>query len=133
MASSADESNMKPILKMMKKGKSEEEMKKALNTDNKQNVIFTKGTFNLDDPKLPTNFESKKGISKVYQHNEAFHVIDVKALLPAGYKTLKEAKGSVINDYQAEIETNWIKGLHERFKVEVNQDVLEAIKLKIGN
>ncbi len=133
MASSADESNMKSIRKMMKSGKSEEEITTALNTEDKQNVIFTKGTFDTADSKLPTNFEIKKGVSKVYAHNEAFHVMDIKAVLPAGTKTLEEAKGNVINDYQAEIETNWLKALHERFKVEVNQDALKAIKAKTGN
>jgi peptidyl-prolyl cis-trans isomerase SurA len=133
MASSAEESNMKSILKMMKKGKSEDDITKALNTKEKQNVIFTKGTFNITDAKLPTNFEKTKGVSKVYNHNEAFHVIDVKGVIPAGIKTLEEAKGSVINDYQTEIETNWINNLHKRFKVEVNQDTLKAIKAKIGN
>ncbi len=133
MASSADESNMKSIHKMMKRGKSEEEITKALNTDDKQNVIFTKGTFNTTDSKLPSNFEIKKGISKVYAHNEAFHVLDIKAVLPAGTKTLEEAKGNVINDYQEEIETNWLNELHERFKVEVNQDALKAIKATIKN
>ncbi|MDP5082320.1 MAG: peptidylprolyl isomerase [Winogradskyella sp.] len=133
MASSAEESQMKSILKMMKKGKSEDEISKALNSENKQNVIFTKGIFDTSDSKLPTNFEIKKGVSEVYKHNEAFHVINIKAILPASTKTLDEAKGNVINDYQTEIEINWINALHERFKVEVNQDALNAIKAKIGN
>jgi peptidyl-prolyl cis-trans isomerase SurA len=133
MASSAEESYMKAVLKMMKSGKSEEEMTKALNTEGKQNVIFTKGTFDTSDGKLPTDFEIKKGVSRIYTHNEAFHVIDIKAVLPAGTKTLKEAKGNVINDYQAEIETNWLNALHERFKVEVNQEALNTIKAKIEN
>jgi peptidyl-prolyl cis-trans isomerase SurA len=133
MASSADESNMKSIHKMMKRGKSEEEITKALNTDAKQNVIFTKGTFNTADSKLPSNIEIKKGISKTYAHNEAFHVLDIKAVLPAGTKTLEEAKGNVINDYQEEIETNWLNELHERFKVDVNQDALKAIKATLKN
>jgi peptidyl-prolyl cis-trans isomerase SurA len=133
MATSADETNAKAALKMMKKGKSEDEINTAINTDTKQNVIFTKGTYNTDDSKLPTNFVSNKGISKIYQHNEAFHAIDVKAVLPAGIKTLEEAKGNVINDYQIEIEANWINDLHNRYKVEVNKKALKAIKSKIKN
>jgi len=133
MATSADEASAKSARKMIKKGKSEEEIIKALNTDAKQNVIFTKGTFNTNDSKLPTDFVSKKGVSKIYQHNEAFHAIDVKAVLPAGIKTLEEAKGSVINDYQIEIEANWINDLHNRYNVEVNKKALKAIKAKIRN
>lgn len=133
IASSAEKSSMKKILKLMKKGKSEDEIKKAVNTKDKQNVIFTKGTYKTDDPILPSDFKAVKGVSKVYEHNEAFHVIDVKAVLPAGQKTLEEAKGNVINNYQEEIETNWINELYKRFKVEINQDVLKTVKIKIGN
>ena len=133
IASSADESSIEAARKMIKKGKSEEEINDELNSDAKQNVIFTKGTYNTDDSKLPSNFEVKEGVSEIYEHNEAFHVIDVKALLPARIKTLEEAKGNVINDYQSEIETNWINDLYNRFKVEVNKKALKAIKDKIRN
>ncbi|WP_299123301.1 peptidylprolyl isomerase [uncultured Winogradskyella sp.] len=133
MASSADESVVNTARKLMKKGKTEEEIKKVLNTNDKQNVIFTKGTYNTNDSKLPTNFKTKDGVSKIYQHNEAFHVIDVKEVLPARTKTLEEAKGNVINDYQAVIENNWIDDLNKRFKVKINQDVLNTVKAKIGN
>lgn len=133
IASFADKDNMKSIRKMMKKGKSEEEIKNKLNKGKKQNVIFTKGTFNSNNPILPAEFQVKKGVSDVYEHNEAYHIIDVKKVLPAGLKTFEEAKGSVINDYQAELETNWINDLYERFEVEVNQDVLNKIKSKINN
>ncbi|WP_400077856.1 peptidylprolyl isomerase [Winogradskyella sp. R77965] len=133
IASSVDQAIIDTARKLMRKGKTEEEINKALNTDDKQNVIFTKAIYNTDDKKLPTNFKAKEGVSKVYQHNEAFHVIDVKEVLPARTKTLEEAKGKVINDYQAIIETNWINDLHKRFKVKVNKDVLQAVKAKIGN
>lgn len=133
MATSAEKSNMKKIRKLMKRGKSEETIKDELNTDDKQNVIFTKGIYRTDDVILPSKFSAKKGVSKVYQHNESFHVIDVKAVLPAGQKTLEEARGNAINDYQTEIETNWINELNNRFDVEVNQEVLNAIKAKIEN
>ena len=133
MASSAEKSNMKKILKLMKKGKSEEAINKALNTSDEQNVIFTKGTYKIDDPILPEGFKVKKGVSDIYTHHDAFHVIDVKAVMPAGQKTLEEAKGNVINDYQSEIETNWINDLYNRFKIEVNEDVLKTIKAKIGH
>jgi peptidyl-prolyl cis-trans isomerase SurA len=133
IASSADEANVETALQMIKKGKSEEDIKKSLNTEGKQNIIFTKDTYTTADSKLPNNFEVKEGISKIYKHNEAFHVIDVKAILPAGIKTLEEAKGNVINDYQTQIETNWINSLHKRYKVEVNKKALKAVKAKINN
>ncbi|WP_417861323.1 peptidylprolyl isomerase [Winogradskyella sediminis] len=133
MATSASKSKMKKILKMMKKGASEADIESALNTKEKQNVIFTKGTYAADNSIMPSNFEAKKGISEIYKHNEAYHVINVIEVLPAGQKTLEEARGSVINDYQAEIETNWINSLYDRFNIEVNQDTLTDIKNKVEN
>jgi len=133
IATSANEDYAKKALKMMKKGKSEEEIKKALDTDSQKNIIFTKGVFNTNDPKLPANLKIEQGVSEIYSHNDAFHVIDVKSVLPAGNKTLEEAKGNVINDYQTEIEANWINSLHKRFKVELNEKALEKVKTKIKN
>jgi peptidyl-prolyl cis-trans isomerase SurA len=133
MASSANEKIMSKALKMMKRKKSQEDIEKAFNTDAEKNVIFTKGTYNVADSKLPSNFEMKKGVSKIYKHNGAFHVINVKEVLPSGDKTLEEAKGNVINDYQTQLEADWIDGLHKRFKVEVNKKALEAVKKKIKN
>ena len=133
MASSADLDIATKFFKLMKRGKSQEEIENALNNDKEQNVIFTKGVYNTNDNRLPSDFNAKKGVSGVYNHNEAFHVINVNEILPAGTKTLKEAKGMVINDYQNEIETNWVKSLYDRFSIEVNKDALNAVKQLINN
>ena len=133
IVSSANKKMVEKASKMMKKRKTEEHINDALNTESEKNIIFTKGTFALSDVKLPSNFKAKSGLSKVYKHNEAYHVIDVKKVLPAGSKTLEEAKGSVISDYQAEIEANWIEGLHKRFKIEVNDKALKNVKKRIKN
>ncbi|RCT55037.1 peptidylprolyl isomerase [Winogradskyella sp. KYW1333] len=133
MASSADLDIATKFFKLIKRGKSQEEIENALNNDKEQNVIFTKGVYNTNDKRLPSDFNAKKGVSGVYNHNEAFHVINVNEILPAGTKTLKEAKGMVINDYQNEIETNWVKSLYDRFSIEVNKDALNAVKQLINN
>ena len=133
IASSADKSIIKAALKMLKKGKSADAINAKFNTDKKQNIIFTKGTYATDAEVLPLDFKVKKGVSQIYAHNEALHVINVKAILPAKTKTLKEAKGSVISDYQTELESNWIKDLYSRFKIEVNNDALAKVKAKIKN
>lgn len=133
IASSGNESSAKKALKMMKKQHSEVEIQNALNTEKENNIIFTKGIFNTKDNRLPEEFEIKEGISKVYEHNGAYHVINVKDILPAGNKTLEEAKGRVINDYQEQIEKNWIDSLYNNFSVEVNDKALQAVKEKIKN
>lgn len=133
IASSADQGHMRKIRKLMKKEKSQAAIKAKINTDEEQNVMFTKGTYPVTDPLLPSNFEVKEGVSKVYENHDAFHVIDVKSVLPAGQKTLEEAKGSVINDYQTEIELNWINQLYERYNITVNEATLQAVKAQLEN
>ncbi|WP_299527001.1 peptidylprolyl isomerase [Winogradskyella sp.] len=133
MASTADKSVAEKVLKMMRKGKSEEEIVTAFNTDSKKNIIFTKGVFDLNDDKLPSGLSFQKGVDKIYEHNDAFHVIDVIDVLPSGDKTLKEARGNVINDYQTQIETDWMDNLYGRFDIVVNEKALNAVKTKIKN
>ncbi|MEM6517492.1 MAG: hypothetical protein AAF688_15025, partial [Bacteroidota bacterium] len=61
------------------------------------------------------------------------HVLNVENILPEGQKTLAEARGQVVSDYQIELENRWIKTLQSRYKVEVNPNVLEQIKTKLNN
>ncbi|WP_431158470.1 peptidylprolyl isomerase [Winogradskyella poriferorum] len=132
MATTADAKKANKILKLMKKGKTNVEISEALNSDKKQNVIFTTAIYPSNDDRLPSDIKKEVGVSGVYDHNEAFHVIKINALLQAGPKTLKEAKGAVINDYQQEIESNWINGLYEKFQIDVNKDVLEEVRAIIN-
>ncbi len=131
MASSADKSIIKAAKKLIKKGETENELRKKYNTKTSQNIIFTKGIYSKDDITLPENLKIKKGVSEIYKHNESYHVIDIKAILPTGIKTLKEARGSVLTDYQTEVEKNWIEGLYKKYKIEVNNVALERIKASI--
>ncbi|WP_296313305.1 peptidylprolyl isomerase [Winogradskyella sp. UBA3174] len=133
MASSADKNMVDNVSKMMKRGKSEEVISSKINEEKNQNIIFTKGVFSSKDAKLPENLKIAKGISRIYEHNGAFHVIDVKEVIPAGQKTLEESRGNVINDYQTQLELDWIDVLYKRFDVSVNKSALKAVKTKIKN
>ena len=132
LASSADKSTVEKVSQLLE-GTSQEDIKAQLNSDKKQNVIFTTGTYNVNDPILPQGLDIKTGVSKVYEHNNAFHVINIEELLPSRVKTLEEAKGSVINDYQMQIEDDWLNGLKNQFKVVINENVLKSIKSRVGN
>lgn len=114
-------------------GKTVNNIKTILNTDEKQNIIFTSGLFEKYNPKLPEDLEFKKGTSMVYEHNQGFQVYDIKDVLPSGFKTLKEARGTVVNDYQNQIEEQWLEGLRRKYRVDVNNKVLKRIKSKLNN
>ncbi|WP_179346381.1 peptidylprolyl isomerase [Winogradskyella ursingii] len=132
IASSADKLIANDVLSMMNKGVSREEINKTLNSGTKQNILFTAGIYSADDPKFPSNFVVHKG-PKLYEYNEAFHVINVKEIVPEKIKSLEEAKGNVINDYQQELEAAWLAQLYDRFDVKVNKKELKRIKKQIKN
>jgi peptidyl-prolyl cis-trans isomerase SurA len=82
----------------------------------------------LDNQMLPKNLELKEGLSKIYEQNDAFHLVKVNRVIPKTNKTFEESKGNVINDYQNEIEKNWVQSLKEQFKVVINKNVLAKVK-----
>lgn len=43
-------------------------------------------------------------------------------------KTLEEARGLYLSDYQNYLEQKWLKELHKRYKVKVNKRVLKSVK-----
>ena len=51
----------------------------------------------------------------------------VEKILPVGNKSLKEARGYVVADYQEFLEKEWMDDLAKRFKVVLNQDVLNSL------
>jgi len=45
-----------------------------------------------------------------------------------GIKTLDEARGLYISDYQTEIEKEWLKQLHKKYVIKVNEPLLSKVK-----
>lgn len=132
IASTSSEALARKIKGEFEKGKSKNEIEEVLNTEKEQNTIFTTGTFEKNDQKLPEGLQFKLGVSDVYEHNGGFHVFNISEVLPSSGKKLEEVRGLVINDYQNKIEKDWLEGLRKKFKVEVNQKVLSKLKSKIS-
>ena len=131
IASSAKESDIKNVARLLKRGKSSEEISKELNTDKEQKVMFTKGVKPSNDASLPSEGIVRTGLSKIYHYNDAYHIIKVNGLLPKTNKTFDEAKGKIISDYQNTLETNWLKTLNEGYEVKVDAEVLQKVKSQI--
>jgi peptidyl-prolyl cis-trans isomerase SurA len=128
VATAADETDIDKVIQLYEKGESIDAIKSQLNTEKSQKVIFTKDIMEANHQALPEDFEFKEGISKTYFNNDAYHVVFVSKLLPKGLKSFDEAKGKIVSDYQNYIEDSWLKELNSKYKVEVNQDVLNKVK-----
>ncbi len=133
VASSAKEKDIKEVRRMLSKGKALEVIKDQLNQKEVQKVIFTTGVMNAEHQALPDGFNFEEGISKIYFYNDAYHIIKVNKILPATSKTLDESRGNVISDYQDVVEKEWLKELANKYKVKINQKILEKVKSQINN
>lgn len=131
IATGAKESDIKTVARLLRRGQTADQISKELNTDDKQNVMFTTAVRSSNDPSLPQDGIFRTGLSKIYRYNNAYHIVKVNALLPKTNKTFDEAKGKVISDYQNTMEANWLKTLNERYEVKVNAAVLDKVKSQI--
>lgn len=133
VAASSKESVLKKVGKLLEKETDPEEIKALFNKNNEVNIIFTTGLMDAQDQALPENFEFKKGLSKIYKHSNGFVIVMVKNIYPITQKTLDEAKGNVVGDFQTFKENTWIEDLKNKYKVKVNQEALKQVKSAIKN
>jgi peptidyl-prolyl cis-trans isomerase SurA len=62
------------------------------------------------------------------EDNDTWSFSKVSHIQPQRPKTLAEARGFIVADYQEFLEKEWMKELESEFVVKVNQDVLEKMK-----
>ncbi len=132
VASSANEKITKKVAKLLKKNIDLETIKQTFNTNNKVNVMFTVGVMDHQNQALPNKFPFKKGISKIYNHNNSYVVVQVKDIFPASQQSFDEAKGKIVSDYQTDKEHKWLQGLKDKYKVVINEEALNHVKLKLN-
>ncbi len=129
--SSTKEDMVKAAQKMLKKGKSPDEIKQKLNVDGKVNVMAASGVYEEGSDSFPKTVKRETGVSNIVKEGEYYFVTKVNKVLPAGPKTLEEARGKVVNDYQQHLESNWVQDLKKEFTVEVNRNVFEDVKKQL--
>jgi len=128
VATSIKQKTLKKVSKLLSGKMPIDRIKSLVNSNDNIEVIFTSGTMDAKHQALPKNFEFKKGISKLYKHNDGFVVVQVKDILPTAQKSFDDAQGAVISDYQNYKEEIWLNNLKNKYKVVVNQSVLQAVK-----
>ena len=64
---------------------------------------------------------------ELIEENNNFYVVNSKELKPKSQKTMEEAKGQLISDYQLQLETQWVLELKSKFEIKVNENVLQKV------
>ncbi|MDO6758998.1 peptidylprolyl isomerase [Tamlana sp. 2_MG-2023] len=128
IAASPKKKTLKKVSKLLEENKDLETIKSEVNTNDIIEIIFTSDVVEADHQGLPKDFEFKKGVSKIFKHNDGYVVVVVNEVFPEKQKTFEEAQGQVVNDYQAVKEEKWIDELSTKYEVTVNQDVFKKVK-----
>ncbi|TNJ45715.1 peptidylprolyl isomerase [Tamlana fucoidanivorans] len=131
VVSSTKQRTLNKVKKLLQQNMTVDEVKSLIRGNDQIEAIFTVGIMDKEHQALPKPFEFKKGLSKVNKYNGAFVLVKVNDILPKTQKTLDEARGAVISDYQAYKEEQWVNELAQKYKVVVNQDVLEQVKAQL--
>ena len=119
----------KLVKKRLGKGESLEKIKEKVNDGATIHVLFSNGTLENGSRKLPTDYEMKVGVSEIYNEEQnQYTIIRLDRLIPPANKELNETRGEVVNDYQNYLEQNWVKGLREKYKIEINNSAYNTLK-----
>ena len=65
--------------------------------------------------------------AKIFPSSKNAEIKKLTSILPPRVKTLDEARGYIIADYQDELEKAWVSELKKEFDIEINEDVLNAL------
>ncbi len=60
-------------------------------------------------------------------NNRSINFLKIENVLPAAPKTLDEARGYVVADYQDYLERQWVEELREEYEVEINEEVYQDL------
>lgn len=100
---------------------------KKINTDSELNLKAEHGKFIQNDKEPLVGRKLKVGNSEIFQFGDKYYFVKIDEVIPAGPKELYETRGAVIQDYQEELESNWLEELSKKHKVTINKEVLYKI------
>lgn len=111
---------------------SKEDVVRVLNsrsaaTGNQPAITLTEGVFaEGSNPYLNAINQWKVGTTTLHRDNKSVAVI-ISRIEPARAKTFAEARGTVINEYQAQLEKQWLTQLKQTYPVKVNEQEIQRL------
>ncbi len=117
---------LKPMIDKIKAFAAKNNAQKLLKKFNTKSeyIKFQEETLEKSKSKLS---DSDWKVGAIISDKNAMKFQKVDKLMPKMGKTLKEARGYVVADYQEFLEKQWMEDLTKRFKVDVNKDVLKSL------
>jgi peptidyl-prolyl cis-trans isomerase SurA len=118
--------------KMAEKKKTADEIKEKLNvTGSKSHVSVIEGKYEKGQYDVVDKIEWKAGLTPINKINDSsYQFILVKRIAGPEPKSLKEAKGYIVSDYQEYLEKTWLDELRSKYPISVDQSVFRSLVKK---
>ncbi len=123
-----NDSVAKVVREYLDKGLASDSIKKLVNKKSTLNLGYDKGLYEQGQNAIIDKLDKQIGISKSIKDNNSIIIVKINKIIPPENKKLDEARGLITADYQNYLEKEWLKSLHEKHKVVVNEEVLNSIK-----
>ena len=131
--SSSDEITTKQVQTLLLRGEESVTIKKQINSDGKINVITVSDVFEIDQSELPEDIIPEKGVSDIKLNDGFYVVVNIKEVIEPNLKEFDEVRGTVISNFQTEIEKKWMQSLRDKYEVKINNKSLKKLKRKLDN
>ncbi|HNT79629.1 MAG TPA: peptidylprolyl isomerase [Bacteroidia bacterium] len=113
--------------KCIKKKMSAERIIETLNKGGVQNISIQSGVYSKGENEIVDAANWGVGVSTDVKRDDKILFAHIKSMVTPEAKKLDEARGLITADYQNYLEAEWIKELRGKYKVDVNQTVLNSI------
>jgi len=114
-------------MKMASAGKSIDEIKAKLNKKIGGTIVVTDQKTEKGETTSMDKLWDKKGVVDIANENATYKFYFVEGIVAPEPKTLKEARGIATSDYQNYLEKEWIKSLHDKYPVLVNEETVKTL------
>lgn len=127
---SLDKDLLDKVQKFAAKNQPEDVLKKFNTAPDNPILIRSERTVEKDRSKLVENIPWQTGACaapEVNEREQTQNFVKIEAILPPANKTLEEARGYIIADYQDYLEKQWVNQLRQQYPIKVNEEVFRSL------
>lgn len=123
----SDEDQLKKIRKSVKKGTGNDALLVKYNPEGSMVLSIESGLYLPGQNEWVDKADKQLGLSDSWDNGAVKTFVNIREIVSPTEKTLDEAKGYVISDYQELLEDQWVEELRAKYPVEVNDKVLNKM------
>ncbi len=120
----------KEVRKLMKTVDDDDTLMARINKSSQLNLQVKSGKFAKGENEMVDMVQWKSGMSADMKKENQVFFVNIKKVLPAGPKSLDDAKGLITADYQNLLEKEWISSLRSKYTYKVNQEIVDSLVSK---